>query len=270
MAWTSVGTVSITASLDEVVVGMVDLPPTGGLEVRIKQVSPAETSVFSAGRFFVRTTNGRTYGTRRFWGHIEGEDYQLGDAGYSSDEAQGELVIEPGRLNIRALKHPALSPWVLEVSVKAWQPAAGGGGGGGDGGGGTTPPTPPEPSLLFWHADDDYWVNYDGVQNSLPYAFMPPGEGRFVVYGLSGASTSDVWIYTRGATPVYDAVGRDNDINQKGRINTTTVASIEQVTYGGALTTVTHVTSATPYRFFRFGVQGGTLHVVRVSSVPVH
>jgi hypothetical protein len=126
MSWTSVGAVSITATVDVVVVGTVDLPPTGGLEVRIKQISPAETSVFSAGRFFVRTTSGRTLGTRRFWGHLEGEDYQLGDLGTSSDEAQGELVIEAGRLNVRALKHPALSPWNLEIWVRPWSPAAGG------------------------------------------------------------------------------------------------------------------------------------------------
>jgi hypothetical protein len=149
MTWTSLGTVAITASLDEVVVGTVDLPPTGGLEVRIKQISPAETSVFSAGRFFVKTQFGRVYGTKRFWGHLEGEDYQLGSDGFSSEDAQGELCIEPGRLNRRALKHPSLSPWILEVAVRKWQPAAGGGTGGG--GGGTTP-DPPQ-SVTFTPTD---------------------------------------------------------------------------------------------------------------------
>lgn len=130
MTWVSVGTVSLTASDFSKVVGTVQLPPSGGLEVRIRQVSPAETSLFRSGRFHVQTTSGRTFGTRRFWGHLEGEDYQLGGDGLTSDETQGQLVIEPGLLNLKALKHPDLSPWVLEVSAQPWQPSGGGGGAG--------------------------------------------------------------------------------------------------------------------------------------------
>lgn len=115
MAWRQIGTVSITASDLQARVGVVDLPPSGGLEVRIKQISPAETSLFRSGLFYVSTGSGRTLGTRRFWGHTEGEDYVLGGPGYSTNAGSGVLWIEPRLINLRALKHPSLSPWVLEV-----------------------------------------------------------------------------------------------------------------------------------------------------------
>jgi hypothetical protein len=115
MAWREIGTVSITASNFHVRVGVVDLPANGTLEVRIKQLSPSVTSLFRAGLLYVTTGVGRTLGTRKFWGHLEGEDYVLGGPGFSSTAGSGILWIEPRTLNLRALRSPALSPWTLQV-----------------------------------------------------------------------------------------------------------------------------------------------------------
>jgi len=117
MAWRKVGTVSLSFTDMEVPVGPVQLDPSGTLEVRIKQTSPVRSSIFRAGRFYVRTGSGRTLGTRKFWGHLEGEDYVLGGPGFSAQASTGILWIEPGWLNRQALKAPNWGPWVLEVSA---------------------------------------------------------------------------------------------------------------------------------------------------------
>jgi hypothetical protein len=144
MSWTLVGRATITASDFTVDVGTVTLPASGALEVRVKQISPAETSVFRSGLLYVRTTTGgRELGTKRFWGHLEGEDYVLGSAGQVDMVGEGVLILEPRAINLKALKSPSLSPWVLDVWVR---PLALATGDGGDGGGGTTPTPTPTPS----------------------------------------------------------------------------------------------------------------------------
>lgn len=115
MAFRLVGTASISASDWTVPVGAVSLPSTGGLAVRIRQTSPAETSVFWAGLIYVDTAVGRILGSRRFWGHLEGEDHVLGGPGYRAELPTGVLKIEPRTWNRRALRYSSLSPWVLEV-----------------------------------------------------------------------------------------------------------------------------------------------------------
>jgi hypothetical protein len=129
MAWTLVGRASITASDFTVDVGTVTLPASGALEVRVKQISPTETSVFRSGLLYVRTTTGgRELGSRRFWGHPEGEDYVLGSADQVDVGGEGVLVLEPRAINLKALKSPSLSPWVLDVWVRPLAVAAGGAG----------------------------------------------------------------------------------------------------------------------------------------------
>jgi hypothetical protein len=116
MAWQRVGAVSISAGDVQVVVGTVQIPAAGGLEVRIKQTGPADQGPFYSGLFFVRTTAGRTLGTRKFWGNPEGEDYRYGE-GLVSEESTGEFVIEPRLLNRKVLAaHPGRT-WNLEVWV---------------------------------------------------------------------------------------------------------------------------------------------------------
>ena len=118
MSWRRVGTVSIRAADQLVEVGPVSIQGTDRVEVRIRQVSPVTTSVFVAGLFYVLSGNGRVLGSRKFWGHREGEDYVLGGEGYSSQDVSGVLMIEPRYLNRLALQHPDISPWVLEVSCR--------------------------------------------------------------------------------------------------------------------------------------------------------
>ena len=96
-------------------VGPVSLPTAGGLEVRVKQLTPSNDAPFRAGLIYVRTTSGRTIGTRKFWGHPEGEDYSLGPL-LSSEEGSGILVVEPRWLNLKALKAGRL--WSLQFWAK--------------------------------------------------------------------------------------------------------------------------------------------------------
>jgi hypothetical protein len=167
MAWTLVGRATITAADFKVEVGTVTLPASGALEVRVKQISPAETSVFRSGLLYVRTTTGgRELGSKRFWGHLEGEDYVLGSAGQVDVGGEGVLVLEPRAINLKALKSPSLSPWVLDVWVR---PLALATGGGGDGGGTTPTPTPeptPDRDLLTGQIEEhgDSGQNYGSGQ----------------------------------------------------------------------------------------------------------
>jgi hypothetical protein len=118
MAWRVINRVSITATDLEVAVGPVEIPAQGTLEVRVKQISPLETSFFRYGLIYLKTAVGRTFGTRKFWGHLEGEDYVLGGPGFSAGHRDGFLWIEPRGVNRRILKHPASGgPWVLEISA---------------------------------------------------------------------------------------------------------------------------------------------------------
>lgn len=103
MAWDEVGTVSLDGTASAVPVGTVALPPSNGIEVRVKQLTPADESPYRAGLIYVKTPSGRTVGTRKFWGHPEGEDYALGE-GLTSEEGVGTLWVEPRYLNLKALK----------------------------------------------------------------------------------------------------------------------------------------------------------------------
>jgi hypothetical protein len=94
----------------------------------VKQISPAETSVFRSGLLYVQTTGGgRDLGTRRFWGHLEGEDYVLGSADQVDLSGDGVLVVEPRLINRKALQNPAISPWILDVWVRPLSLAGGAG-----------------------------------------------------------------------------------------------------------------------------------------------
>lgn len=125
--WTEVGTVSLDGTQEAVEVGAVPLPASGGVEVRVQQLTPADEAPFRSGLLYVKTASGRTLGTRRFWGHPEGEDYALG-ALLSAEESSGALVVEPRYMNLKALK--AGRVWQLRCWIR-FLPATGGGGGAG-------------------------------------------------------------------------------------------------------------------------------------------
>lgn len=126
MAWEEVGTVSLDGAADVVAVGTVALPAAGGLEIRVQQLTPSDEAPYRAGLMYVRTASGRTLGSRKFWGHPEGEDYALGTL-LSAEEGSGVLTVEPRYLNLKALK--AGRRWELRFWARP-APAPGGGGGG--------------------------------------------------------------------------------------------------------------------------------------------
>jgi hypothetical protein len=118
MGYRVVNTVSIRATDQEVAVGPVLLPAGDCLRVRLRQLSPLESSVFCFGLVYVRTTTGRIYGTKRFWGHLEGETYVLGGDCYVPDAEVAMLWVNPRGINRRILRQQKTPvPWVLEVSV---------------------------------------------------------------------------------------------------------------------------------------------------------
>jgi hypothetical protein len=127
MAWQEVGTINLDGSLQSVPVGAVPIPSSGGLEIRVQQLTPADEALFRAGLLYVRTTNGRTLGSTKFWGHAEGEDYPLGTL-LTSEETTGTLYCEPRWLNLKSLKGGrtwTLKFWVqpLEANVQAREAA---------------------------------------------------------------------------------------------------------------------------------------------------
>lgn len=100
MAWRLIGEVTLDAATFEKEVGWVELPPEGGIEVRVIQTSPADEAPYYNGLFWFRSGSGRTLGSRKFWGHTEGEDYRIG-AGLSSGSGRGMLMVSPRRINRR-------------------------------------------------------------------------------------------------------------------------------------------------------------------------
>lgn len=98
MAWRLIGEVTLDAATFEKTVGWVELPPQGGIEVRVIQTSPADQSPYYNGLMWFETGTGRSLGTRKFWGHAEGEDYLVGD-GLTTGSGRGLLKVSPRRIN---------------------------------------------------------------------------------------------------------------------------------------------------------------------------
>lgn len=98
MAWRLIGDVTLDSATFEKEVGWVDLPPMGGIEVRVIQTSPADQSPYYNGLMWIRTDSGRSLGSRKFWGHLEGEDYRVG-ADLSTGASRGLLMASPRRIN---------------------------------------------------------------------------------------------------------------------------------------------------------------------------
>lgn len=124
MDWQEVGTVTLDAASVSVEVGTVSLPAAGGLEIRVQQLTPADEAPYRAGLIYIKTASGRTLGSKRFWGHTEGEDYALGTL-LSAEESSGVLVVEPRNFNLKALQ--AGRTWQLRFWSR-FAPASSGGG----------------------------------------------------------------------------------------------------------------------------------------------
>lgn len=117
MAWTSVGAVTVGPTSSRVVVGPIEVPPQGGVELMVRQTTPSPGFRFAYGIATFESREGRPLGSCKFWASGTWEAFKLG-AGMSSQERIGSLVIEPRSYNLRWVK--AGWPWGLEFKVDAF------------------------------------------------------------------------------------------------------------------------------------------------------
>lgn len=114
MAWRVVGSVTVRPTDDEVVIGMIEVPPTGGLEVRVRQTSPAQGFRFAYGLVSFVSPVGRELGKVKVWADAGWTDYRLG-GDLTATSRWGNLTFEPRHYNLRWIK--AGFPWTLEFAV---------------------------------------------------------------------------------------------------------------------------------------------------------
>jgi hypothetical protein len=111
MAWTKIGSVTVAPESDEVVVGPIDVPPQGGIELMVRQTSPEVGFRFAYGLVSFRSVLGRELGTVKVWARHEWSAFMLGE-GLSSLYRSGALLFEPRSYNLKWIK--AGYPWSLE------------------------------------------------------------------------------------------------------------------------------------------------------------
>lgn len=111
MAWTRIGSVTVRPESDEVVVGAIEVPPQDGIEVMVRQTSPAQGFRFAYGILSYRSLNGKELGSVKVWAGPDWEAYKLG-AGLSALYRSGALLFRPRSVNLRWVK--AGFPWSLE------------------------------------------------------------------------------------------------------------------------------------------------------------
>ena len=114
MAWTSVGSVNVGPTDGRVVVGPIEVPPEGGVELMVRQTTPSPGFKFAYGIAGFESREGRPLGSVKFWASPTWEAFRLG-TGLSSQYRIGSLVIEPRSYNLRWIK--AGYPWGLEFKV---------------------------------------------------------------------------------------------------------------------------------------------------------
>ena len=111
MTWAAVGSVSVGPTDREVVVGPLQVPPMGGIELKVRQTSPDRGFRFGYGVASFQARDGRPLGSVKFWAGPQWESFRLG-AGLSSSYRVGSLVIQPRSYNLRWIK--AGYSWGLE------------------------------------------------------------------------------------------------------------------------------------------------------------
>jgi hypothetical protein len=119
MAWTSVGSVTVGPTSGLVVVGPLEVPLQGGVELCVRQTTPSPGFRFGYGIASFVNSEGRPLGSTKFWASDVWESFRLGE-GLSTSTGIGSLVIEPRSWNLRWVK--AGWPWGLEF--KADSPTA--------------------------------------------------------------------------------------------------------------------------------------------------
>lgn len=102
MAWQLVGAVTISPDTEEAVVGPIEVPTYGGVEVKLRQTAPTPFR-WGYGLLSYRSTNGLELGTIKVWPRLEFSNYLLGE-GLTVVANSGALVFEPRTWNLRWVK----------------------------------------------------------------------------------------------------------------------------------------------------------------------
>lgn len=111
MAWTRIGSITVRPESDEVVVGPIQVPPQGGVELMVRETSPGYGFRFAYGIVSFRSAQGRELGTAKCWTRPEWTSFRLG-AGLTSVFPSGVLLFEPRSYNLRWIR--AGYSWSLE------------------------------------------------------------------------------------------------------------------------------------------------------------
>jgi hypothetical protein len=118
MAWRSVGSVTVGPAAGPQVVGLVTVPPSGGVEVRVKQTTASRGFRFAYGLLSFQSVFGRELGTIKVWPDPVATDYRLG-AGMSAQARSGTLVFDARSYNLRWV----MAGFPLGVSFEVDEPS---------------------------------------------------------------------------------------------------------------------------------------------------
>ena len=122
------GVHTITYNTDHLDVGEVTLNPgDDSLWVEVRQVQPVTPWPYSFGLLYFESTDGRTLGTVKAYGHTEGEIYRLG-IGRPPLVRTGRLRFFSRHYNNMWVKAAKPSEWSLRFRYETGTSAGGGGG----------------------------------------------------------------------------------------------------------------------------------------------
>jgi hypothetical protein len=113
MAWQLIGSVTVTPETDTAVVGAIEVPTYGGIEVKLRQTAPTPFR-WGYGLLSYRSVNGLELGTIKVWPRTEFSNYKLG-AGLTVADNTGVMIFEPRTWNLRWV----LAGFPLTVEVLA-------------------------------------------------------------------------------------------------------------------------------------------------------
>jgi hypothetical protein len=113
MAWQRIGSVTVTPTSTEAVVGPIEVPTYGGVELKLRQTTTTPFN-WGFGLLSYRSQNGLELGTIKVWPRTVFSNYLLG-GGLRVDANYGELVFEPRSYNLRWV----LAGFALTVEVLA-------------------------------------------------------------------------------------------------------------------------------------------------------
>lgn len=114
MAWTEVGTVEIGPTEDLAVVGSVEVPATGGLRIRVQQMT-ATPFRWGFGLLSYQSSAGLELGTIQVYPRTIPTSYLMG-AGMTVEDTTGQLIFEPRTWNLRWVQ----SGYTFAVKVLAF------------------------------------------------------------------------------------------------------------------------------------------------------